>query len=235
MRVRAAGRRPCRRGDRRPQLSPQRWPRDQACRNRADRADDKGSALAALIKDKDVSLQRSRRHARSLRPANRVRLSRGLGYFGAGAAAGARRRARLARCRRQGLRRRAAGRGGRSAGRKKGNLGHFERHKKRGKCSRYLGRDRAFYACRGPGFVGSASGDNDLPEFWPELDTGLCCDYFKAHDAGGRIFRPHAQVLGESADSCSRLGRSAPRAADRGGQGGTNRSLEREVIRRLRA
>jgi endonuclease YncB( thermonuclease family) len=60
-------------------------------------------------------------------------------------------------------------------------------------------------------------------------DTGLCCDYFKAHDAGGRIFRPHAQVLGESADSCSRLGRSAPRAADRGGQGGTNRSAEREL------
>ena len=172
---------------------------------------------------------RSRRHPRSLRPANRVRLSRGLGRFRTGAVAGAGRGARLARCHRQGLRGRADGRRGRGEDCKKGNLGHSECHKKRGKCGRYPGRDRAFCACRRPGFVGSASGDNDLPEFWPELDTGLCCDYFKAHDAGGRIQRHHAQVLGESADSCSRLGRSAPRAADRGGQGGTNRSAEREL------
>jgi endonuclease YncB( thermonuclease family) len=27
-------------------------------------------------------------------------------------------------------------------------------------------------------------GGNDLPEFRAELDTGLCCDYFKAHHSG---------------------------------------------------
>src|SRR5262249_38385662 len=120
------------------------------------------------------------------------------------------------------LRRSPDGRRGRGKKDKKGSLDRQNRHKNRGKYRRYFGRDRAFYACRGPGFVGSASGDNDLPEFWPELDKGLCFGYFKAHDDGGRIFRPHAQVLGESADSDSRLGRSAPRSADRSGQGGTD-------------
>ena len=43
-----------------------------------------------------------------------------------------------------------------------------------------------FYGGRGQGFVRAAGRGNDLSEFWPELDTGLCCDYFKAHGSGVR-------------------------------------------------
>jgi hypothetical protein len=39
---------------------------------------------------------------------------------------------------------------------------------------------------RRQGFVRPAGGGNDLPEFRAELDTGLCCDYFEARDAGIR-------------------------------------------------
>ena len=67
-----------------------------------------------------------------------------------------------------------------------GNLGRSRGHKKRGKSGRYFGRDRAFYGGRGQGFVRPAGRGNDLPEFRTELDTGLCCDYFKAHDSGVR-------------------------------------------------
>ena len=66
------------------------------------------------------------------------------------------------------------------------NLGRPLGHKKRGKSGRYFGRDWALYGGRGQGFVREAGGGNDLPEFRTELDTGLCCDYFKAHDAGVR-------------------------------------------------
>jgi endonuclease YncB( thermonuclease family) len=45
---------------------------------------------------------------------------------------------------------------------------------------------------RGQGFVGSASWGNHLSEFWPELDTGLCCDYSKAHDPRVRGCWNHA-------------------------------------------
>ena len=78
-----------------------------------------------------------------------------------------------------------AAEGGGAAG-QKGNLGRSRRHKKRGKSGRYFGRDWAFYGGRGQGFVGPAGRGNDLPEFRTELDTGLCCDYFKAHDTGIR-------------------------------------------------
>jgi hypothetical protein len=77
------------------------------------------------------------------------------------------------------------GRGGSPSG-QAGNLGRFGGHKKRGKCGRYFGRDRAFYGRRGQGSVGAAGGSHDLPEFRAELDTGLCCDYFKTHDSGVR-------------------------------------------------
>lgn len=67
-----------------------------------------------------------------------------------------------------------------------GNLGQFLGHKKRGKSGRYFGRDRAIYGSRGQSSVRPASGGNDLSEFWTKLDTGLCRDYFKAHDTGVR-------------------------------------------------
>jgi endonuclease YncB( thermonuclease family) len=86
---------------------------------------------------------------------------------------------------RQGLRRGALyGRGGGAAG-QKGNLGRCFGHKKRGKSGRYFDRDRAVYGGRGQSSVRTAGRGNDLSQFWAELDTGLCCDYFKAHDAGG--------------------------------------------------
>ena len=72
---------------------------------------------------------------------------------------------------------------------KRGHLGRPVGHKKRGKSGRYFGRDRAFYGGRGQGLVGPASWGNDLSELRTELDTGLCCDYFKAHDAGVRSGR----------------------------------------------
>jgi endonuclease YncB( thermonuclease family) len=46
-----------------------------------------------------------------------------------------------------------------------------------------------FYSGRGQGSVRPAGRGNDLPEFRAELDTGLCCDYFKAHDTGLRSGR----------------------------------------------
>lgn len=39
--------------------------------------------------------------------------------------------------------------------------------------------------------VRAAGRGDDLSQFRAELDTGLCCDYFKAHDAGGRGCRLH--------------------------------------------
>jgi hypothetical protein len=86
----------------------------------------------------------------------------------------------------QGLRRGTGGRRGRGAAGQTGNLGRSRGHKKRGKSGRYFGRDRALYGGRGQGFVRAAGRGNDLPEFRPELDTGLCCDYFKAHGTGVR-------------------------------------------------
>ena len=69
---------------------------------------------------------------------------------------------------------------------KTGTWADFDGHKKRRKSGRYFGRDRALYRGRGQGFVRAAGGGNDLCQFWPELDSGLCCDYFKAHDWGIR-------------------------------------------------
>jgi hypothetical protein len=78
--------------------------------------------------------------------------------------------------------------------RQTGNLGRCHGHKKRGKFRRYSGWDRAIYAGRGQGFVRTAGRGDDLSQFWTELDTGLCCDYFKAHDAGDRSCRAEPQV-----------------------------------------
>jgi hypothetical protein len=69
--------------------------------------------------------------------------------------------------------------------REKGHLGQSCCHKKRGKCRRYFGRDWAICACRGQGFVRTTGWGNDLPELRATLDTGLRCDYFEAHAAGG--------------------------------------------------
>ena len=63
-------------------------------------------------------------------------------------------------------------------------------HKKRGKFGRYSGRDWALYGGRGQSSVRSAGGGNHLPELRTKLDTGLCCDYFKAHHTGVRECRP---------------------------------------------
>jgi hypothetical protein len=87
---------------------------------------------------------------------------------------------------RQGLRQKPRRRGGGGAKCEKGNLGRFRGHKKRGKSGRYFGRDRALYGGRRQGFIGPAGRGDDLPEFRTKLDTGLCCDYFKAHDPGIR-------------------------------------------------
>ena len=115
---------------------------------------------------------------------------------------------------RQGLRRRSDGRRGRRPGGQTGNLGRSRGHKKRGKSGRYFGRDRAVYGGRGQGFVGPAGRGNDLPEFRTELDTGLCCDYFKAHAAGVRGCRIVPKSL-ENGGFGSGLGRGAWRAANR--------------------
>ncbi len=81
----------------------------------------------------------------------------------------------------------AAGRGA-----KKGTWADPGGHKKRGKSGRYFDRDRALYGGRRQGFVGPAGRGNDVPELRAELDTGLCCDYFKAHAAGVRGRRSRA-------------------------------------------
>ena len=67
--------------------------------------------------------------------------------------------------------------------------------KKRGKSRRYFDRDWAFYGGRRQGIVRAPGRGDDVPEFRPELDTGLCCDYFKAHAAGVRSSRDCHQVL----------------------------------------
>lgn len=78
---------------------------------------------------------------------------------------------------------------GRRKSRENGRMEQSRRHKKRGKYRRYFGRDWAFFAGRGQGFVRTTGRGNNLSEFRTALDTGLCCDYFKAQYAGGRIRR----------------------------------------------
>src|SRR5665213_4622635 len=96
---------------------------------------------------------------------------------------------------------------------------------------RYFGLDRALYGVRGPSFVGPAGRGHDLPEFRTALDSGLCGDYFKAHDAGVRGRRNRPQVARKPADSGSWLGRGAGRTADRSAPGGTDRADRRELAR----
>ncbi len=47
-----------------------------------------------------------------------------------------------------------------------------------------LDRDWATDGGRGQSFIGPTGWGDNLPEFRTELDTGLCCDYFKAYDRG---------------------------------------------------
>src|SRR6476659_9302980 len=118
--------------------------------------------------------------------AARLRVSRALRNLGAGPAFGAGRGAVLRRRDRQGLCLGPGGRGGRGPPGQAWNLGRSHGHKKRGKSGRYFGRDRALYGGRRQGVVRPAGGGNDLPEFWAELDTGLCRDYFEARGTGLR-------------------------------------------------
>ena len=185
--VRAAGRRPRRRRDRcRARFGCTTAARSASPASSRPRASkpSRRAALAAVIAGRDVTLARRRRQPRPLRPPARFRLSRRLRYAGAKRAAGAGRGAGIVRllptrtAPRSSLppRPRRAGPGG-----EPGPIRHG--HKKRGKSGRYFGRDRALHRGRGQGFVGQAGRGNDLPEFRTELDTGLCCDYFKAHGA----------------------------------------------------
>jgi hypothetical protein len=147
---------------------------------------DRTSALAAIVTGHEVTLagedDTPDRYGRQ--PAF-VYLD-SLRHIGEEPAAGAGRRAGFGYRDQQGLR--LGARGGRGCGPagKARNLGRFLGHKKRGKSGRYFGRDRAVYRCRGQDSLGAAGRGNDVPEFRAELDTGLCCDYFKAHDSGVR-------------------------------------------------
>ena len=96
----------------------------------------------------------------------------------------------LRRYRRQKLRSSAGRRRRRRAGCQIGHLGRNRGHKKRGKFGRHSGGDWAVYGGRGQGSVRSAGGGDYLPELRTKLDTGLCCDYFKAHHTGVRERRP---------------------------------------------
>ena len=96
----------------------------------------------------------------------------------------------LCRYSRQKLRSSAGRRRRRRAGCQIGHLGRNRGHKKHGKFGRYSGGDWAVYGGRGQGSVRSAGGGDYLPELRTKLDTGLCCDYFKAHHTGVRERRP---------------------------------------------
>ena len=64
------------------------------------------------------------------------------------------------------------------------------------------------------------AGGVTLHQFRPALDTGLCCDYFKAHGGCGRGRRDTAQEPGKTTDSRPRVGRATRRPTDRGAPGG---------------
>ena len=175
--------------DRCAHLPPRRRPRGPPRRHRAGR-DRKGqraaSALSAIIAGRDVTLRGEDdtpdRYGRQ--PAF-VFLARSETSV-QGHASGAGRGAGLGRCDRQGLCLGPDGRGGRAAPGQTWNLGRSRGHKKRGKSGRYFGRESGVLRWSKAGFVRPTGGGNDLPEFRAELDTGLCCDYFKAHGAGVR-------------------------------------------------
>ena len=190
MRFRAAGRRPRRRRDRRAQLSPRRRPRGPPRRHRAGRQPTtakRAAALSAIIAGRDVTL-----HGEDDTPDRYGRQPAFVFLAGAETPVQSDAAARKARrwfrptstdkdCAADLPPPRPTARQA-----KRGNLGRSGGHKKRGKSGRYFGRDWALYGGRRQGFVRAAGRGNDLPEFRPELDTGLCCDYFKAHDAGVR-------------------------------------------------
>ena len=142
------------------------------------------SALARIIAEREVTLRGEDdtpdRYGRQ--PAFVCFLRNpGAGHVaGAGRCAGIRHRNEQGLCYDPECRR-----GGRASG-KTGNLGRSHGHKKRGKSGRYFDRDRAFYGSRGQGLVRPAGRSNDISEFRTELDTGLCCDYFKADAIGFR-------------------------------------------------
>ena len=209
LRVRAAGRRPRRRRD--------RWRAAFASTTAARSGSPASSAVATDTAKRHEPRCRpsspaatSRCTATTTRPtamaARPPSSSRRLGHTRCKASCCAGRGAGFRRYRRQGLRSRPGRRRRRRARGQKGHLGRPRGHKKRGKYRRYFGRDWAFYAGRGQGSVRSAGGGNDLPELRTELDTGLCCDYFKAHIPAfesGRHWRlSHSKIDGFGFAAC---------------------------------
>ena len=154
---------------------------------------DRASGRAALVRHRrrprgDAAWRR--RHAGSLWPPGRLCVRDRLGTLGAKRAAAPRRGAGFGRYIRKKLRCSPRRRRGRGTGCQIGHLGRSHGHKKRGKSGRYSVRDWAFFGSRGQSSVRSAGRGNHLPEFRAELDTGLCCDYFKAHHTGVRERQP---------------------------------------------
>ena len=148
------------------------------------------AALSAIAGGRDVTLHGEDDLAGPLWPPGRLCVRDRLGTLGAKRAAAPRRGAACGRYIRKKLRRRAGRRRGRGARCQIGYLGRHYGHKKRGKFGRYSVRDWALCGGRGQGSVRSAGWGNNLPEFRAELDTGLCCDYFKAHHTGVRERQP---------------------------------------------
>ena len=177
------------------QLSPAGWPRGPSRRHRAGVPSSRrrAQALARILTDREVRFARGRRHARSLWSPARLRvralpprssvqeelLAQGEALVSATVTD--------KECASVLMAAEAAAPPGQTR-----HLGRSLGHKKRRKSGRYFGWDRAVYAGRGQGFVRPASGGNNLSEFRPELDTGLCCDYFKA--GASRVSRRPAFV-----------------------------------------
>ena len=170
------------------------WPRSSPRRHRAGDGNQykpQAQPYPRSFSGHDVTL-RGQDDTPTVMAASRPLCSRWLGHTGAEPVAGAGRGADLGRCGRQGVRRQHQRRRSGGENSQTRNLGRSRGHKKHGKSGRYFGWDRALYGGRGQGFIGPAGRGNDLPEFRTELDTGLCCDYFKAHAGGirGRGHRP---------------------------------------------
>ena len=97
---------------------------------------------------------------------------------------------------------------------RRGTWAEFVRGQKRRTSGRYFG---AYWAVHHRGRlrpVCQAGRRHYISQLRPALDTRLCCDYFKAHDAILRGGRRSADVFRTSAGSGPRLGRTARRTAD---------------------
>ena len=198
LRLRGAGRRPRRRGHRCAHLSIGGWPRNPPRRHRAGLPKNAGESRTSALAGDRCAATKSRCAARTTRPtATAVSplscFSIRLRHFGAEPLLLAQGDALVSAtvtdkdC--------AAGLAAAEAAARQAKRGIWADSsaiKNAESAGRYFGRDRAVYGGRGQGSVGSAGRGNDLSEFRTELDTGLCCDYFKAHDAGFRGRRNRA-------------------------------------------